>query len=174
MKRTVGVSVVLMMVVGAVAMAQPFGQATGPGAGMRGAWVESSEEVSLTGRLVLAADEFPRLVSGGSEYQLRIAPWLSDEVDLTNNETISVEGYATTVASFDLLSDETVVHVSAIEADGTRVVMPDRGMMMGRADGAFGGPMGGRPMQGGRGAWQDDSQNPGQRGGRPGQSGRGW
>jgi hypothetical protein len=111
--------------------------------GMLGSAWDDAEETSLSGRLELAADEFPVLNSGGAEYTLRISPALSSELSVRNGQQISVEGYVREFPSFDLMGTERIVHVTAMEADGTRVVLPD----------GWGGPgegvRGGNAMRGG-------------------------
>jgi hypothetical protein len=131
------------------------------------------EESDLTGRLQLAENEIPVLVVGADQYQLMIPPALAGEIDVENNERISVTGYATEFASPDLLGNTKVFHVRAIEADGEKVVLPEGvaggwgqgpGMMRGNSAGRGGnGGYGGRPgmtggpgMMGGNGPWSDD------------------
>jgi uncharacterized protein YdeI (BOF family) len=106
------------------AMQGPGGSA-GRGGMMGGATWDDVEETSLAGRLVLAEDEFPVLSSGGEEYSLRIHPALSSEVTVRNGQQVSVEGFVREFQSFDLMGTERIVHVTAMEVDGTRVVLPD-------------------------------------------------
>jgi hypothetical protein len=120
---------------------------------------ETLEETELSGRLQLAENEIPVLVVGTESYQLMINPTLASEVEVENNERISVSGYVTEFSDPDLLGTTKVVHVQAIEADGIRVVLPEgsaggwghgRGMMRGGNAGRGGyGP----GMMGGYGAY---------------------
>jgi hypothetical protein len=109
--------------------------------GMMGTAWDDVEETSLAGRLQLAEDEFPVLNSGGEEYSLRIHPTLSSEVSVRNGQQISVDGYVREFQSFDLMGTERIVHVTAMEVDGTRVVLPDG--WGGPGDGSRGGFSGG-------------------------------
>lgn len=109
--------------------------------GMMGPVWDDVEETSLAGRLQLADDEFPVLNSGGEDYSLRIHPTLSSEVSVRNGQQISVDGYVREFQSFDLMGTERIVHVTAMEVDGTRVVLPDG--WGGPGDGSRGGFSGG-------------------------------
>lgn len=118
MRRTTLFVMVLMLAVVFSASAQMRGGAVGPRGG------GSFEEVELAGRLRLAANELPVLISGGQEYTLRIPPALSAEFSVSNGQQATVSGYLIERASFDLLGTQRVVMVRAIEVGGTRYVMP--------------------------------------------------
>lgn len=164
MKRTAMIGIVLatIAVLGV--------SAWGPGAGQGSFWdSEELEESDLTGRLQLAENEVPVLVVGADEYQLMIPPILAAEIEVENNERISVTGYTTEFANPDLLGSTKVMHVRAIEADGERVVLPEGtaggwgigpGMMRGgnAGGGGFGGYglMRGPGMMGGYRPYSDD------------------
>tara|TARA_B100000614_G_scaffold249707_1_gene259015 strand:+ start:523 stop:1047 length:525 start_codon:yes stop_codon:yes gene_type:complete len=134
---------------GTMGRQQTQGRAATPGAGMYGprydaddmmgwgpGWIDQdAEETELTGRLQLAEDQAPVLTSGGTDYVLHIHPALAQEVSVRNGQTITVTGYVANVASPDLLGEDHFVRVTAIEVDGTRVVLP--------SGTGFGGPMGG-------------------------------
>jgi len=158
MKRTAMIGIVLatIAVLGV--------SAWGPGAGQGMFWnSEELEESDLTGRLQLAENEVPVLVVGADQYQLMIPPALAAEIDVENNERISVTGYETEFSNPDLLGSTKVMHVRAIEADGEKVVLPEgaaggRGQRPGMMRGGYGGygMTGGPGMMGGYGPYSDD------------------
>ncbi len=120
MKRTAMIGIVLatIAVLGV--------SAWGPGTGQGMFWNNQDlEETELAGRLQLAKDEVPVLVVGTEQYQLMIPPALAAEIDVENNERISVTGYETEFANPDLLGSTKVIRVRAIEADGKTVVLPE-------------------------------------------------
>lgn len=171
MKRTA--LVIGMMVIGfAMVSAQGFGgqglgaqPPGGPGFGGQGpfgAGPVEQEEVELTGRLQLAEDELPVLLAGGQEYTLLIPPTLAAEIEVSNNQQVSVEGLSVERPSFDLLGNDTFVHVRVIEIGNDRYILPEnqagrmaRGGEMGPRGGAQ-GMMGPRSNDGGYGPRSDD------------------
>lgn len=107
--------------IGLIAVAGVFAQGYG-GAGGFGAGEVTDFEAE--GRLILEEGVLPRLATDGTEYTLRIAPAIAAEIEVTNGETVSVDGGMVTLRGPDLVSTERIVFVRAIEADGTRVVAP--------------------------------------------------
>ncbi|MFW5694242.1 MAG: hypothetical protein ACOCYB_03680 [Alkalispirochaeta sp.] len=82
------------------------------------------EEETVSGRIQLQEGELPSITSGGTTYSLHI-PWvLTEELAMSDGQQITVEGYVTSVQSFDLVNEETILRVRAVESDGTRVVLP--------------------------------------------------
>lgn len=133
MKRTMMLAAAMVVAVAALATAQ---------AGFR---ADDVEEVELSGVLRLAEGERPVLVVGSREYVLALHPALTQDLDVSSGERVSLEGVMIERDSFDLISTITVVRVHAIEADGTRHVLATP-----RA-GGFGPNGAGRPgMLGGR------------------------
>lgn len=166
MKRTAIIGIVLatMAVLGV--------SAWGPGAGQGMFWNDTElEETELAGRLQLAENERPVLVVGAEQYQLMIPPVLAAEIDVENNERISVTGYTTEFANPDLLGSTKVVRVRSIQADGKTVVLPEgaaggRGQRPGMMGGTAGrGGYGGPGMMGEYGPY-GDSDNTGRWGSR--------
>ncbi|TVQ37520.1 MAG: hypothetical protein EA384_11675 [Spirochaetaceae bacterium] len=135
MKRTALFGLVLLAVVTLAAGAQARGGMTGPRSAAQ------IDEVELTGRLVLAENELPVLVSGGVEYTLRIPPALSTELQVSSGQQAAISGYLVERASFDLLTTQRQVMVRSMEVGGTRYVLP--------AD-----ARGGRHMMGDRRDWR--------------------
>lgn len=119
--------VLILVLFGALAVgvsAQPRGGMMGP-MGATGGWAGAeSEEVELTGQLRLAADELPVLVSGGTEYVLRIAPALAAEFQARNGQQVTVSGYLFETRSRDLITTTRSVMVQSIEIGGTKYVLP--------------------------------------------------
>lgn len=154
MKRTT--LLIGMMVIGAALVsAQGFGFGVGPAA-------DEAEEVELTGRLRLVEDEAPVLVASGTEYVLHIAPAMATEIEVSNNQQVTVEGFAIERPSMDLLGTDTIVHVRVMEVGNDRYILPfdPAGPRMAGAA----GPRGGAPgMMGPR--FDDDDNG---RGGRSG------
>lgn len=126
MKRRIVLAVGFMMVVALVAGAQMRGGAVGSFAAPG---FSEAEEVELTGRLKLERDQLPALVAAGREYTLRIAAALSAELEVADGQEVTVSGYLMERASRDLLGTTTIVMVRAVEAGGTRYVMPAMGHM---------------------------------------------
>lgn len=87
------------------------------------------EETTYTGRIQLVRGELPVLRAEGQEYTLRINPLLASEIQVRDDDTVTVKGVLREVASFDLISNERILHVHSIEIGGTRYVSPP--MMMG-------------------------------------------
>lgn len=179
MKRTA--LLIGMMVIGiALVSAQGFAgqRQTGGGIGGPGfGTATDTEEIELTGRLRLADGEFPVLIAEGTEYTLHIAPALAAEIEVSNNQQVTVEGYAVENPSFDLLGSDAIVRVRTIEIGNDRYILPTNthgprvaaGGMAGPRDGAPGtmGSRGGAPgMMGPRfddddyGRRFDDDNNP--------------
>ena len=155
MKRTAMIGIVL------ATMAVLSVSAWGPGAGQGMAWNNQDlQETELAGRLQLVENEVPVLVVGAEQYQLMIPPALAAEIDVENNERITVSGYATEFANPDLLGSTKVVRVRAIEADGRKVVLPEGAGGRGQRPGMMGGTAGrggyGPGMMGGYGPYSDD------------------
>jgi hypothetical protein len=148
MKRTAMIGIVL------ATMAVLSVSAWGPGAG-QGIFGNNQdlEETELAGRLQLAENERPVLVVGANRYQLMIPPALAAEIEVENNERISVTGYETEFSNPDLLGNTKVVRVRAIEADGEKVVLPE-GAAGGRGNRP--GMMGDNAGRGGYGPSSDD------------------
>ncbi|MFW5643582.1 MAG: hypothetical protein ACOCYQ_06095 [Alkalispirochaeta sp.] len=158
MKRTAMIGIVLATI--AVLGVSAWGPGAGQGTFRNNDEIEESD---LTGRLQLAENEFPVLVVGADQYQLMIPPALAAEIDVENNERISVTGYATEFSNPDLLGSTKVMHVRAIEADGEKVVLPEGAAGFGRGPGMMRGGSAGRPgmmgepgMMGGYGPYSDD------------------
>lgn len=143
MKKTVVIAVSMVVLVAVLASAQAW-DGRGPGmmgdqsgtyggygpmhGGQRGALLEDLEEETVSGRIQLQEDELPTITSGGTTYSLHI-PWaLAEEISIRDGQQVTVEGYLTTVQSFDLIGEETILRVRALEADGTRVVAPSQGV----------------------------------------------
>ena len=128
--------------------AQPRGGMMGPmGAhgGAAGGWAaDEAEEIELTGQLRLAADELPVLVSGGTEYVLRIAPVLAAEIEVRNGQQVTVSGSLFETRSRDLLSTTRSVMVRSIRIGSNTYVLP-------AAAGGHGRMMRGTPEAQGRG-----------------------
>ena len=155
----------IAMMVGLIAVATMMVSADPwTGRGLSGRTWDDVEEQTLSGRIQLEADTFPILSSGGEEYILDIHPVLADEVTVRNGQQITVEGYVFEVSSRDLMGSDNVVRVTAVEVDGSRVVLPNdfggwgghHGMM---GDGRWGaGRWGGNSWNGHGGmmGWDDD------------------
>ena len=126
----------------------------------RGMQWEEADPVSLTGTLVLEDDRFAKLESGGKTYYLMYPYWLADDIDVTDGEEITVEGYIGHGPRFS--SDEPAVMVTKAVIDGKEYDLTDEhyGLMGGR-----GGMRGGR--RGPSGRFDDRSRDwrpaPGQR-----------
>jgi len=108
---------------------------------------EQIESVKQSGRLVLTAGELPTLSVGNTDYTLRIHPAITNEVELKSGQTITVEGDLVEVTSRDLMTTYRIIHVTALESGGTRVIAPDTD---------FYGPGAGYGRHGGRGGRQSD------------------
>lgn len=157
MKRTAMIGIVMATI--AVLGVSAWGPGAGQGMFRNN---EDVEETELAGRLQLADGELPVLAVGADRYQLMIPPALAAEIDVENNERISVTGYRTEFSDPDLLGSTLVMHVRTIEADGEKVVLPEGaaggwgqrpGMMRGGNAGRGGfGP----GMTGGYGPYSDD------------------
>lgn len=93
----------------------------------------TAEEVTYSGRIRLTQGEFPTLLVGNERYSLRIDPILAGEISLRDNTPAEVTGVLREFRSFDLLSEERVIHVRAIDVEGTRYV--STGGMHGRHGG---------------------------------------
>lgn len=143
MKKTVVIAVSMVVLVAVLASAQAW-NGRGPGmmgdqsggyggygpmqGGQRGLSLEDLEEETVFGRIQLQEGELPTVTSGGTTYSLHI-PWtLTEEISLRDGQQVTVEGYLTTVQSFDLIGEETMLRVRALESDGTRVVLPSQGV----------------------------------------------
>lgn len=149
MNKRIGLALAIGSIVTAIVTAQAV---TG------GGWQrDDMEEIELSGRLRLVEDERPVLVSNGTDYILAIHPVLSGEVSVGNGQQVTVEGFAVSVPSPDLLGEDHLVRVTAMEVDGTRVVMPAGGPGMAGGWGRHGGPM----MQHGYGARPGFDRSPG-------------
>jgi len=132
MKRTT--LLIGMMVIGAALVsAQGFGSqgarggapgAQGFGRGIGPVATADADEVELTGRLRLAEDEAPILVASGTEYILHIAPAIAAEIEVSNNQQVTVEGVAVERPSMDLLGSDTIVHVQVMEVGNDRYILP--------------------------------------------------
>jgi hypothetical protein len=161
MKRIITISALLVVLSAGLVAAQPFG-GVGPCGG--GAWATGAEEApelqTLEGRLQLEQESRPVLLVDGEQYTLMIPPVIAQELSVRDGQTITVEGYVASVAGRDLLGDDQYVRVQAVEAGGTRVVMPEGfgpmsgaragrpGPQMGRRGGMHRfGPGGGAPAQ---------------------------
>ncbi|TVQ16980.1 MAG: hypothetical protein EA382_19415 [Spirochaetaceae bacterium] len=124
--------VLVLLLLGALAVgvsAQPRGGMAGPmGAhgpmGAGGMFGGQAEEVELSGQLRLAAGELPVLVSGGTEYVLRIMPVLAAEFDARSGQQVTVAGYLSETRSRDLLTTTRSVMVRSIQIGGTTYVVP--------------------------------------------------
>ncbi|TVR51170.1 MAG: hypothetical protein EA426_20230 [Spirochaetaceae bacterium] len=129
MKRTALMVVVLIVAAAVSATAQM--QMRG---GMVGRSAAPGEDVELTGRLRLVKDELPVLIVGATEYTLRIAPALSAEFTVSNNQQVSLSGYLVERTSRDLLGTSRTVMVQSITIGASTYVMPQTaaGMMRGR------------------------------------------
>ena len=143
MKKTVVIAVSMVALLTVLVSAQTW-NGRGPGmmgdqsgtyggygpmhGGRQGASIEDLEEETVSGRVQLREGELPTLTSGGTTYSLHI-PWaLTEEISVSNGQQVTVEGYLTTVRSVDLIGDETILRVRALESDGTRVVLPSQGV----------------------------------------------
>ncbi|MFO8043212.1 MAG: hypothetical protein R6U25_08430 [Alkalispirochaeta sp.] len=142
MKKTVVIAVSMVVLVTVLASAQAW-NGRGPGmmgdqsgtyggygpmhGGQRGMLLEELEEDTVSGRIQLQEGELPTISSDGTTYALHI-PWaLTEEISIRDGQQVTVEGYVTTVRSSDLLGEDTVLRVRAMESEGTRVVLPSRG-----------------------------------------------
>lgn len=161
MKRVFVLSVLLITLAAGFVVAQPWGGAGTPqtGAQSAGPWAFANEEQpelrTLDGRLELEDGARPVLIAEGEEYILRIHRVMLPELSVRDGQTVSVEGYVITVPGRDLLGDDLVLAVQALEANGTRVVMPATAggsRMSGAMHGGQAGRMGGSaaPGRGGR------------------------
>jgi uncharacterized protein YdeI (BOF family) len=147
MKKTIAIAVSMVALVTVLASAQSW-NGRGPGmmgdqsgayggygpmhGGQRGTFLEELEEETVSGRIQLQEGELPTITSGGTTYSLHI-PWtLTEEMSIRDGQHVTVEGYLSTVRSFDLIGEETILRVRAVESDGTRVVLPSQGF--GRAN----------------------------------------
>lgn len=142
MKKTVVIGVSMVVLVTVLASAQAW-NGRGPGmmgdrsgtyggygpmhGGQRGMLLEDLEEETVSGRIQLQEDQLPTISSGGTTYSLHI-PWaLTEEISIRDGQQVTVEGYVARVQSFDLLGEDTVLRVRAMESEGTRVVLPSPG-----------------------------------------------
>ena len=116
MKRT---TLILTMVHASIALVSAQGFT---GSGPFGHGAADAEEIELTGRIRLAEEQAPVLVVDGREYTLRIPPSIVREIEVTNNREVTIEGFAVERASFDLLGNETVVHVRVFQIDDDRYI----------------------------------------------------
>ncbi|MEX2442734.1 MAG: hypothetical protein WD492_03950 [Alkalispirochaeta sp.] len=111
-------------------MGDPSGTYGGYGpmhGGRHGMVLDDVEEATVAGRIQLQEGELPTISSGGTTYSLHI-PWvLTEELSISDGQQVTVEGYVTTARSFDLIGEETILRVRAMESDGTRVVLPSQG-----------------------------------------------
>lgn len=135
MNKRIGIAMVL---IAAAALVSVSAQAWRGDARMA---LDEAEEVELTGRLILAADEVPKLSAGGTEYLLRIAPALVADAEVRNNATVTVEGRLVEIARRDLLGVDRHVIVTAIEIGGTRYVLSDADLLGRMAGRRSAGPM---------------------------------
>ncbi|MFW5689309.1 MAG: hypothetical protein ACOC1U_07045 [Spirochaetota bacterium] len=157
MKRTLVLATVLVILTAGVVAAQPWGgEATAPAGRYAegpwsGAFAEAPELQTLEGRLELEDGERPVLVVGGEEYTLMINRVLAAELDVSDGARVTIEGVVVTVPGRDLLGDDIIVMVRAVEANGTRVVVPTSAGFMGPGHSGAGrmGPRGGRGGRGG-------------------------
>ncbi|HKK47509.1 MAG TPA: hypothetical protein VJ932_00335, partial [Alkalispirochaeta sp.] len=95
--------------------------------GQRGIALDDLESETVSGRIQLRQGALPTVPSGGTTYALHIPRILTDQIAIRDGQHVSIEGYITTARSFDLLSEETILRVRALESEGTRVVAPFRG-----------------------------------------------
>ena len=124
-----------MILVPALLFAGVMIAAATPRGGMMGAMgprgAVAAEEVELTGRLRLAADQLPMLIVDGDEYTLHIPPFLATEMEVRDGQLMTVTGLVAESVSRDLLSRTSRVMVRAVQIDGTDYVAPfPRGHML--------------------------------------------
>ena len=130
MKKTLIIAASMVALVTVFASAQPGSgyRSSGPmHGGQRGIGLDTEELETVSGRIRLQEDQLPSVTSGGTTYSLHIPRLLIEEISIQDGQQVSVEGYVTTARSFDLLREETILRVRAMEAEGTRVVVPSQG-----------------------------------------------
>lgn len=139
MKKTMVIAISMVALVTVVVSAQSgYGPMHGGRHGMGIENLENLEEETISGRIQLREGELPSITRGGTTYSLHI-PWaLTEEMSLNDGQQVTVEGYVTTARSFDLIGEETMLRVRALESDGTRVVLPSQGASRPNSQGSAG------------------------------------
>jgi hypothetical protein len=135
--------------------AQPSAQPAAPAVPL------TSEKLSLTGTLSLEGNIHPVLKAGDKEYELLVPRFLTWNLDVTEGEKVSVEGYVVQGMPWRASGDD-----GDLDLMVTKATIKGKEYDLSKYRGGMGAA-----MMGGRGSGCEDCWAPGPRGGRgPGRS----